>query len=167
MKSLVRVYLVFVITLLVAVSGPDALIAQSPSVPFLVHNGGAVSETTSGTSAALADSLPLGGEGQSQSTFSPPGLRVQAGESIATEIGLSPSQCSQCVLRLGCLRFEVHERGEQRRFAACLTPGRTGTPRDLPAGVPVPVRHPHRDGLATGRLRERGGQRLLQIAAFP
>ena len=72
MKSLVRVYLVFVITLLVAVSGPDALIAQSPSVPFLVHNGGAVSETTSGTSAALADSLPLGGEGQSQSTFSPP-----------------------------------------------------------------------------------------------
>ena len=37
---------------------------------------------------AVADTLPLGGEGQSQSTFLAPGQTIRAGEVIATDIGV-------------------------------------------------------------------------------
>ena len=36
----------------------------------------------------IADTLPQGGEGQSQGTFFPPGVRVRAGERIATTVGV-------------------------------------------------------------------------------
>lgn len=95
--------------------------------------------------AALADTLPLGGEGQSQSTNFPPGLTVKAGESIATAIGLPPSNVffDWCVYDLRSINAASNDAawlaqhpGEMAPHAICwlefLSPSNTAIVTALP-----------------------------------
>ena len=152
MKSLVPMYLVFVIALLVTVSGPDTLIAQSPSVPFLVHNGGAVSETTSGTSTALSVGY----------------ARIRAGTGSRTPAGVAIFGFRQNDILVGEAGVPASPLiSDGRIYAAIDGPVRTGlaiaNPSELEAVVTFHFSDQTRMSFQAGTTTIRAGG---QIAAF-